>query len=246
MHHSARTPAGRAINAVEETLIAAILGAMTLITFANVIARYVFNSNILWALEVTSFLFAWLVLLGASYCVKITAHLGVDAVLNVVSPGLRRALSIVAAVVCLIFALLLLKGAWDFWAPYGEMQPTSGRWFPTGFEKVRGQGWYEMNDVPMPAFLNAAFAGWFNEGEAYEKLPRLVPYVILPVSMLLLVLRFAQATWELISGERAALIASHEAEEAVEDARAQHAAAAQPAHAPLAGQAGRATDPKER
>ena len=53
MHHKARTPAGRAINAVEETLIAAILGAMTLITFANVVARYVFNSNILWALETT-------------------------------------------------------------------------------------------------------------------------------------------------------------------------------------------------
>ncbi|MGM0586713.1 MAG: TRAP transporter small permease, partial [Pseudomonadota bacterium] len=79
MQHEARTPVGRAINAVEETLIAAILGIMTLVTFANVVARYVFNSNILWALETTSFLFAWLVLLGASYCVKITAHLGVDA-----------------------------------------------------------------------------------------------------------------------------------------------------------------------
>jgi C4-dicarboxylate transporter DctQ subunit len=35
-------------DSIEETLIAAILGAMTLITFFNVIARYVFNSNILW------------------------------------------------------------------------------------------------------------------------------------------------------------------------------------------------------
>ena len=52
---------------IEESLIAIILGAMTLITFANVIARYVFNSNILWALETTVFLFAWLVLIGASY-----------------------------------------------------------------------------------------------------------------------------------------------------------------------------------
>ncbi len=43
---------------------------MTLITFANVIARFGFNSNILWALEATVFLFAWLVLLGASYAVK--------------------------------------------------------------------------------------------------------------------------------------------------------------------------------
>ncbi len=34
---------------IEETLIAGILGVMTLITFANVVMRYGFNQNILWA-----------------------------------------------------------------------------------------------------------------------------------------------------------------------------------------------------
>ena len=38
------------IDKLEETVIAAILGIMTLVTFANVVARYVFNSNLLWAL----------------------------------------------------------------------------------------------------------------------------------------------------------------------------------------------------
>jgi len=246
MHYKARTPAGRAINAVEETLIAAILGAMTLITFANVVARYVFNSNILWALETTSFLFAWLVLLGASYCVKVTAHLGVDAVINIVSPPVRRTLSLIAAAICLAFSLLLLKGAWDFWAPYGEMQPTTGRWFPTGFASTRGQGWYELNDVPMPAFLNPLFSEWFNEGEAYEKMPRLIPYLILPISMLLLVLRFAQAGWELLAGQRQSLIASHEAEEAVEDARAHHTIPEPGASDPLSPHDPAHRGPKER
>jgi C4-dicarboxylate transporter DctQ subunit len=67
---------------IEETLIASILGIMTLITFANVVARYAFNQNILWALELTVFLFGWLVLLGASYAVKKSSHLGVDIVIN--------------------------------------------------------------------------------------------------------------------------------------------------------------------
>ena len=43
---------------IEETLIAVILGVMTLLTFANVVARYGFNSNIFYALEMTVFLFA--------------------------------------------------------------------------------------------------------------------------------------------------------------------------------------------
>ena len=92
---------------IEETLIAAILGLMTAITFANVVARYLFNSNILWALELTVFLFAWLVLLGASYAVKRNAHLGVDAVINLVPAPARRALALVTVALCLLFSLLL-------------------------------------------------------------------------------------------------------------------------------------------
>ncbi|MBZ0124394.1 MAG: TRAP transporter small permease subunit, partial [Roseovarius sp.] len=49
------------VDHIEETVIAVLLGLMTAITFANVIARYVFNSNILWALELTVFMFGWLV-----------------------------------------------------------------------------------------------------------------------------------------------------------------------------------------
>lgn len=61
---------GRVTDAIEETLIAFFLGAMTMLTFANVVFRYVFNDNILWALELTVFMFAWMVLVGASYGVK--------------------------------------------------------------------------------------------------------------------------------------------------------------------------------
>ena len=106
---------------LEETLIALILGAMTVVTFANVVARYGFNSNILWAVEFTVFLFGWMVLLGASYAVKIGAHLGVDAVLNIVSPQLRKVFGLIAVTVCILFSFLLLKGAWDYWANFANM-----------------------------------------------------------------------------------------------------------------------------
>lgn len=46
------------VDQIEEKLIAVILGLMTALTFANVVARYAFDSNILWALEMTVFLFA--------------------------------------------------------------------------------------------------------------------------------------------------------------------------------------------
>lgn len=203
---------------LEENLIAFLLGAMTLITFANVIARYVFNSNIFWALELTVFLFAWLVLLGASYAVKIGAHLGVDAIINLVSPPTRKTLGLIAVSCCLAFALLLLKGAWDYWAPYANLPPTDGRWFPLGFtEKFRGQGWYETQDIPVPVFLKF-LEDVFNDGDAYEKLPKVIPYFVMPLSMTLLLFRFIQAALKLWSDEITSVIASHEVEDAVEDA----------------------------
>lgn len=190
------------IDLIEETAIAVILGLMTMITFANVVARYLFNSNILWALELTVFLFAWLVLLGMSYCVKITAHLGVDAVLNIVSPKVRRVLTLLAVAACLAFCLLLLKGSWDYWWKFATTA-----------------SFLETNDVPMPGFLQF-LSVWMNEGEAYEKIPRFIPYAVLPFGMALLTLRFLQAGWRVWTGEQDLIIASHEAEDMVAEAAA--------------------------
>ena len=81
-------------------------------------------------------------------------------------------MGLLSALACIIYAALLLKGAWDYWAPYANLPPTEGRWFPTGFvENSRGQGWYETQDIPVPFFLTW-LADVFNDGEAYEKLPK--------------------------------------------------------------------------
>lgn len=212
----AQTPLGDFVNSIEENLIALILGAMTLIQFANVVARYGFSSNLLWALEATVFLFAWLVLLGTSYAVKVGAHLGVDALLNMVSKPVARAMGLVAVGACIIYAFLLTKGSWDYWAPFANLSPTSGHWFPTGFEQVRGQGWYEVNDIEMPEWLQW-LGGVLNDGDRYEKIPRVIPLAIMPLSMALLLFRFIQAAIRLWNGEINNLIASHEVEEAVAD-----------------------------
>ena len=212
MHYEPKTKLGRVINEIEETLIALILGLMTIITFANVIARYVFNTNILWALETTVFLFAWLVLIGASYCVKTRAHLGVDVVVNMVQPGLRRVFALIAVAACLVFSVLLLIGAWNYWAPFAALPMLDGT--------LKDQAWYEVNDIPMLGFLGF-LEDSMNQGEAYEKLPRFIPYAALPIGLFLLTFRFLQAAWQVITGEIDIIIASHEAEDLVEEAAAQ-------------------------
>ena len=196
----------------EETLIAILFGIMTVATFSNVIARYIFNDSILWALELTVFLFAWMVLLGASYAIKKNAHLGVDILINMLSPQKRRILGLIAVFFCLLFSFLMLKGSWDYWANFANLPATEGRWFPLGFEEnYRDKGWYEVNDIPMP-YLLSWMEGVFNEGEEYEKIPRLIPYLVLPLSMFLILFRFLQAGIAIYKGDQDRLIANHEAE----------------------------------
>ncbi len=184
---------------IEESSIALCLGLMTLITFANVIARYVFNSNILWALEVTVFLFAWLILMGASYAVKKHVHIGVDVVINMLSPKARKVCAILAISACLAFSIMLLIGAWNYWYPFAT-----------------SRAFLETEDIPMPEMLQF-MSGWLNEGERYEKIPRMIPYLALPLGLALLTLRFLQLGWKILKGETDSLIASHEAEDALEE-----------------------------
>lgn len=218
----AQSKLSRWTNEIEETAIAILLGLMTLITFANVVLRYGFNTGLIWGLEATTFLFAWLVLFGISYAVKVTAHLGVDAVINLLSPKLRRWVTIVAAAVCVAYAALLMKGAWDYWANFANLPQTTGRWFPTGFEEMRRtsyRGWYEVIDIAFPEWLRW-IQPMMNDGDNYEKIPRFIPYFILPFGMALLLFRFMQVFVRLLSGQEASLIVSHEVEEAI--AEVQH------------------------
>ena len=192
------------LNRVEEGFIALLMFAMTAITFAAVVARES-DATILWAYEATKILFAWLVLIGASYAVKVNANLGVDVILNMMTTGTRRVLVWIALAICVAWAIIFVWASFEYWWPF-----------------VTSRAWYEVDDIPMPWVL-AWMADVFNEGEAYEKMPRFIPYAVLPIASTLLLVRFLQAGLLVARGEREALIVSHEAEEMIEEVREREA-----------------------
>lgn len=203
MEQSLFSKVGKITDAIEETLIAFFLGAMTLLTFANVVSRYVFNDNILWALELTVFMFAWMVLVGASYGVKKHFHIGVDVIINLASEKWRKVYAMVAVCSCLLFSILLLIGSWSYWYPFATER-----------------AWYETDDIPMPEILQF-MSDWLNEGERYEKMPRFIPYMALPIGMAMLTFRFLQVAVQVFTGKADRMIAGHEAEEGLEALKAE-------------------------
>jgi len=104
----------RWLERLEEWLIAALLAAMTLITFAQVIARYIFNYSFVWALELATFIFGALIFIGISYGVRVGAHIGVDALVKVLPARIARIVGITAAVLCLAYSVIVFYGSWIY------------------------------------------------------------------------------------------------------------------------------------
>jgi C4-dicarboxylate transporter DctQ subunit len=101
----------RIVHHLEEGFIALLLALMTLITFSQVVARYVFETGFGWALELTTYLFAWLVLFGISYGIKVGAHIGIDILVRQLPHQLRRIVGLLAVLACCAYCIILLVGA---------------------------------------------------------------------------------------------------------------------------------------
>lgn len=99
---------------MEEVYIAGLLGVMVAISFAEVVARYVFSSGFSWSLEAVGLCFAWLVFIGMSYGVRTHAHIGVDAVVKKFPPNTQRYIAMLVALLCVVYALIIAYGGWVY------------------------------------------------------------------------------------------------------------------------------------
>ncbi|MEH6472362.1 MAG: TRAP transporter small permease [Halopseudomonas sp.] len=127
---------GKMINRLEESFLCLLLVSMTLLVFAEVIARFGFNSGIHWAQEVTLTMSAWFVLFGASYGVKVGSHIGVDVFVKMLPRNVHRGVTMVAIVLCLFYCGLFIYGSWVYLSKLHmigiEMEDLPiQRWIPT-------------------------------------------------------------------------------------------------------------------
>lgn len=194
------------ITHIEEGIISAILAIMTLVTFSQVVARYGFNSGWNGALELTRVLFAWLILFGMSYGIKVGAHLGVDAFVKLLPKPMYRAAAMASAVACIMYAVVLFSSDW---LQMFGVSTKGGAWFYWSKMFKLGIG---LDDLHWPVFIQEAFG-------MQDRVQRWIAYLVLPLGLALLAYRSVEALVQIIRGQRDLMIASHEAEELVEESR---------------------------
>jgi C4-dicarboxylate transporter DctQ subunit len=160
---------------LEEWILALLLAAMTLLTFMQVVLRYVFNTGFGWEFELTTVIFAIMIFLGISYVARIGGHIGVDALVKIMPANMRRFTSIIAVLMCMLYACMVIYGSYIY------------------VSKMRMIG-VELEDLPIPIWMARA---------------------ILPIGYTLLLLRFGQILWNLLSGKSDSMHLADEAADAL-------------------------------
>ena len=102
------------LDRLEEWIISLMLLAMTGLTFVQVVMRYVFNSGMTWALELTTVFFAIMIFVGVSYGVRVGSHIGVDALVKLLPAGKRKAVALLAVALSLVYVGFILTGSMQY------------------------------------------------------------------------------------------------------------------------------------
>ncbi|MCG9714217.1 TRAP transporter small permease [Shewanella insulae] len=162
---------------IEEVVLNALITAMTLLVFVEVIARFFFNTGFLWIQELTLTICGWFVLFGMSYGVKIGAHIGVDAFVKKLPAKGRKYTALLAVAICLVYCGMFLVGSWDYLAKMYQIG-------------------VPMEDIDFPHFLVSGL----DPDKAWEYLRIDVeePAVPLWISQSILLIGFSLLTWRFL------------------------------------------------
>lgn len=97
-----------------EVTSAGLMLAIVLLLLANVTARYIFESPIVWIDEVVSIAFVWLAMFGAAIAMHRNEHLRLTMFLGLMPETLRRFVHAFALVAMAAFLLAMLPPAYEY------------------------------------------------------------------------------------------------------------------------------------
>ena len=101
----------RALAWLTELPAACLVVIETIVLFAGVVSRYVFDRPLTWSDELASILFLWLAMLGAVIALRRQEHMRLTAIVAYLGPLRRRWLDTLALVIVALFVIEILPPA---------------------------------------------------------------------------------------------------------------------------------------
>lgn len=116
---------------IEEGFLVATLVAMVALIFSQVVGRYVFSSAPSWTEELARYIHIFQVWIGASYAVKLRAHIRIESFLDLFKGTARKVLETISVVIWFALAAFLAYfGTMLVWASIQNGQVTPAMQIP--------------------------------------------------------------------------------------------------------------------
>ncbi|MGK0255728.1 MAG: C4-dicarboxylate transporter DctQ subunit [Arcobacteraceae bacterium] len=93
----------KTIGFINQSIAAFGITAGVAVAFTNVVARYAFDASLVWATELTIFLFLWSAFFGAAYCFKKDAHIAVTIILDIMPSKIAKVMLLISHFITIIF-----------------------------------------------------------------------------------------------------------------------------------------------
>jgi TRAP-type C4-dicarboxylate transport system permease small subunit len=102
------------IGVAESWALAALMAAVTIVVFMQVMFRFVFNDPLIWTDESSRYLLIWISLVGAAAAVRLGGHYGMMILIERLSPYQHRLAVMFGTLVIAGFAaIVLVYGVFD-------------------------------------------------------------------------------------------------------------------------------------
>jgi len=105
--------AGRAFDMAIEAIVILAFLSFVVLSFGQVILRYLLGMPLTWSEEISRYLFVWVVFLGGGVAARYRGHIVLDFLLGILPRKVR--IGLVLAMGVLSLAMLLVLFAWQGW-----------------------------------------------------------------------------------------------------------------------------------
>lgn len=93
--------------------LVAMMIAIAVLTFYQVIMRYGFNKSSSWSEEAIRFTFIWCSFLGVAMGVREKSHIGISIIVDLLNPKMKKIAEVVGHIAIMVFSSYLIFYGWN-------------------------------------------------------------------------------------------------------------------------------------
>ncbi|MEX0317152.1 MAG: TRAP transporter small permease [Ruegeria sp.] len=145
----------------EEVICCSALVVISVCVFAQVVARYMFQTALHWSEEIASISMVWAVYMGAALCVRERFHIRILVGIKALPERAGRIVIFGADLIWALFSIFMIKVSWDYLAVLWKFTSRSPS---LGIDQFYPQSILVIGYALMLVRLIQTYIAWYRDG----------------------------------------------------------------------------------